>query len=101
MGNKSIVSAQFTQFNSGGTGMYIKNDGYAQLVGIYGMFCDRAFVAEAAEFSDDVSTEWIDNLQDDAMSVLAENGLEPDDALEAGDMLLDLAQGNGLGNLTR
>ena len=46
MGNKSIVSAQFTQFNSGGTGMYIKNDGYAQLVGIYGMFCDRAFVAE-------------------------------------------------------
>ena len=46
MGNKSIVSAQFTQFNSGGRGIYIKNDGYAQLVGIYALFCDRAFTAE-------------------------------------------------------
>ena len=26
--------------------MYIKNDGYAQLVGIYAMFCDRSFIAE-------------------------------------------------------
>jgi hypothetical protein len=47
MGNKSIVSAQFTQFNSGGDGMHILNDGYAQLVGIYGLFCDRAFIAES------------------------------------------------------
>lgn len=61
---------------------------------------DRAFVAEAAEFSDDVSTEWINQLQDDAMPVLTEHGLEPDDAIEAGDMLLELAQGNALGNLT-
>ncbi len=61
---------------------------------------DRAFVAEAAEFSDDVSTEWINDLQDDAMSVLTQNGFEPDDAIEAGDMLLDLAQGNALESLT-
>ena len=45
-GNKSMVSAQFTQFNANGTGIYITNDGYSQLVGIYAMFCDRGFVAE-------------------------------------------------------
>lgn len=47
MGNKSIISAQFTQVNSGGTGIHIKNDGYSQLVSIYGIFCDTAFLAES------------------------------------------------------
>ena len=47
MGNKSMVSAQFTQFNSGGVGIHILNDGYSQLVNIYGLFCDRAFLAES------------------------------------------------------
>lgn len=46
-GNKSIISAQFTQVNSGGTGVHILNDGYAQLVSIYGIFCDTAFLAES------------------------------------------------------
>jgi hypothetical protein len=46
-GNKSMISAQFTQVNSGGTGVHILNDGYAQLVSIYGIFCDTAFLAES------------------------------------------------------
>jgi hypothetical protein len=46
-GNKSIISAQFTQVNSGGTGIHILNDGYSQLVSIYGIFCDTAFLAES------------------------------------------------------
>jgi len=45
-GNKSIISAQFTQVNSGGKGVHITNDGYSQLVSIYGIFCDTAFLAE-------------------------------------------------------
>ena len=46
-GNKSIISAQFTQVNSGGTGIHVLNDGYTQLVSIYGIFCDTAFLAES------------------------------------------------------
>lgn len=46
-GNKSIISAQFTQVNSGGRGIHILNDGYSQLVSIYGIFCDIAFLAES------------------------------------------------------
>jgi hypothetical protein len=46
-GNKSIISAQFTQVNSNGTGIHILNEGYAQLVSIYGIFCDTAFLAES------------------------------------------------------
>jgi hypothetical protein len=46
-GLRSFVSAQFTQFNSGGEGVVIKNMGYAQLVSIYGICCDVAFRAES------------------------------------------------------
>jgi hypothetical protein len=46
-GLRSFVSAQFTQFNSGGEGVVIKNMGYAQLVSIYGICCDTAFRAES------------------------------------------------------
>jgi hypothetical protein len=46
-GGKSMISAQFTQVNSGGKGVHILNDGYAQLVSIYGIFCDTAFLAES------------------------------------------------------
>lgn len=46
-GNKSIISAQFTQVNSGGKGIHVLNDGYTQLVSIYGIFCDTAFLAES------------------------------------------------------
>jgi hypothetical protein len=46
-GLRSFVSAQFTQFNSGGDGIVIKNMGYAQLVSIYGICCEDAFLAES------------------------------------------------------
>jgi hypothetical protein len=46
-GLKSMVSAQFTQFNQGGRGVVIRNMGYAQLVSIYGICCEDAFVAES------------------------------------------------------
>jgi hypothetical protein len=45
-GNKSMISSQFTQVNTGGTGVKIINDAYAQLVSIYGIFCNRAFWAD-------------------------------------------------------
>jgi len=46
-GNKSMVSAQFTQVNTGGIGFHVLNDGYAQLVSMYAIFCDTAFLAES------------------------------------------------------
>ena len=46
-GNKSMVSAQFTQINVGGIGFHVLNDGYAQLVSLFGIFCDTAFLAES------------------------------------------------------
>ena len=46
-GNKSMVSAQFTQINTGGIGFHVLNDGYAQLVSMYAIFCDTAFLAES------------------------------------------------------
>ena len=45
-GNKSMVSAQFTQVNTGGIGFHVLNDGYAQLVSMYAIFCDIGFLAE-------------------------------------------------------
>lgn len=46
-GLRSFVSAQFTQFNSGGDGVVIRNMGYAQLVSIYAICCEDAFLAES------------------------------------------------------
>jgi hypothetical protein len=46
-GNRSMISSQFTQVNNGGRGVHIFNDGYSQLVSIYGIFCDTAFLAES------------------------------------------------------
>jgi hypothetical protein len=45
-GNKSIIAAQFTQVNTNGKGFHVLNDGYSQLVSIYAIFCDTAFLAE-------------------------------------------------------
>jgi hypothetical protein len=42
-----MISSQFTQVNQGGVGVHILNDGYSQLVSIYGIFCDVAFLAES------------------------------------------------------
>lgn len=46
-GLRSMVSAQFTQFNSGGDAIVMKNMGYAQLVSIYAICCEDAFLAES------------------------------------------------------
>lgn len=46
-GLRSMVSAQFTQFNSGGDGVVMKNMGYGQLVSIYAICCEDAFLAES------------------------------------------------------
>ena len=46
-GNKSMVSAQFTQVNTGGIGFHVLNDGYAQLVSMFSIFCDIGFLAES------------------------------------------------------
>ena len=46
-GNKSMISSQFTQVNTGGIGIHILNDGYSQLVSIYAIFCDKGFLAES------------------------------------------------------
>lgn len=46
-GNKSMVSAQFTQVNTGGIGFHVLNDGYAQLVSMFSIFCDTGFLAES------------------------------------------------------
>lgn len=45
-GNKSMISSQFTQVNTGGRGVHILNDGYSQLVSIYAIFCDTAYQAD-------------------------------------------------------
>ncbi len=42
-----MVSAQFTQINIGGKGFHVSNDGYAQLVSIYAIFCDTGFLADS------------------------------------------------------
>jgi hypothetical protein len=41
-GTKSMVCDSYTQYNQGGVGVSITNDGYAQLVSIFTICCDRA-----------------------------------------------------------
>ena len=41
-GTKSMVMDAFTQFNQGGIGVHITNRGYAQLVSIFTICCDKA-----------------------------------------------------------
>lgn len=61
---------------------------------------DRDFLEAAAEFSDDVSTSWIDDIEDDAVDFFRDNGVEVASSGDAGDRLLDLAQANPINNLT-
>ena len=61
---------------------------------------DRAFLERATEFADDVSASWISDLEDDAVDFFRDNGVEVNSSLQAGDMLLDLAQANPINNLT-
>ena len=43
---------------------------------------------------------WISDLEDDAVDFFRDNGVEVNSSLQAGDMLLDLAQANPINNLT-
>lgn len=61
---------------------------------------DRAFLERATEFADDVSVMWISDLEDGAVDFFRDNGVEVSSSLQAGDMLLDLAQANPINNLT-
>lgn len=61
---------------------------------------DRAFLEKATEFADDISVMWISDLEDDAVDFFRDNGVEVNSSLQAGDMLLDLAQANPINNLT-
>lgn len=45
-GLKSMVSDSFTQINSDGIGVYLTNQGYAQLVSIFTVACDIGVLAE-------------------------------------------------------
>jgi len=49
-GGKSMLAAQFTQFNQGGKGIYILNQGYAQLISIYTICCDVGILCESGGF---------------------------------------------------
>jgi len=44
-GLKSMVADAFTQFNQGGIGVYLLNKGYAQLVSVFTICCDKGFYA--------------------------------------------------------
>lgn len=46
-GGRSMVSANFTQLNSGGIGVHIFNKGFAQLVSIFTLFCDIGVLCES------------------------------------------------------
>lgn len=51
-GTKSFVLDSYTQYNQGGDGIIIVNDGYAQLVSIFEICCDRAvYVSSGATCS--------------------------------------------------
>lgn len=46
-GNKSMVADAFTQFNSGGIGVHLLNQGYAQLVSIFTICTDIGILCES------------------------------------------------------
>lgn len=46
-GTKSMVADGFTQYNEGGIGIHLLNSGYAQLVSIFAIGCDKGFLAQS------------------------------------------------------
>lgn len=46
-GGRSMVSANFTQLNSGGIGVHVFNKGFAQLVSIFTLFCNVGILCES------------------------------------------------------
>lgn len=49
-GTKSMVLDAFTQFNEGGIGIYLLNQGYMQLVSLFTICCEYAVLCEAGGF---------------------------------------------------
>jgi hypothetical protein len=47
LGLRSMVTDAFTQINIGGVGIHLLNNGYAQLVSIFTVFCDIGILAES------------------------------------------------------
>lgn len=50
LGTKSMVVDAFTQYNQGGIGIHLLNIGYAQLVSVFTICCDKGFYAESGGF---------------------------------------------------
>jgi hypothetical protein len=50
-GLKSMVLDAFTQFNEGGIGVYLLNQGYMQLVSLFTICCEYAVLAEQGGFA--------------------------------------------------
>ena len=46
-GLKSMVCDAYTQYNQGGVGIHLLNDGYAQLVSVFTICCQVGFLAES------------------------------------------------------
>lgn len=46
-GGRSMITANFTQLNSGGIGVHILNKGFGQLVSIFTLFCDIGVLCES------------------------------------------------------
>lgn len=46
-GLKSMVTDAFTQYNQGGVGVHLLNEGYAQLVSVFTICCDVGVLAES------------------------------------------------------
>lgn len=49
-GLRSMVVDSFTQYNEGGIGVHLLNRGYAQLVSVFTICCQDAFLAESGGF---------------------------------------------------
>jgi hypothetical protein len=50
LGTKSMVVDAYTQYNQGGIGIHLLNRGYAQLVSVFTICCDKGFFAESGGF---------------------------------------------------
>jgi Major tropism determinant N-terminal domain len=50
LGTKSMVVDSFTQYNQGGVGIHLLNRGYAQLVSVFTICCDKGFLCETGGF---------------------------------------------------
>jgi hypothetical protein len=49
-GTKSMVVDAYTQYNQGGIGIHLLNRGYAQLVSVFTINCDKGFLCESGGF---------------------------------------------------